>query len=412
MNCPGSVALIGDQSSTTNHAAMLGTAAHKIIELMILADQHDAREYAGGAVLVKADGDEETEVYMPGVPALDPDNPRPGWFMFMVDERMVDSVQHTIDEVDRLKEQYCEGTEVFAERYLDMTWLDSRLGGTADVTLVEPFGWAHLVDHKNGFVLVEAKDNDQLKQYAVGVAHEHPDCEGVRVTISQPNAPHIEGTIRMDEFTIDELKMYEIRMKEAADATSKPNAPLRAGDWCTYCPAKTRCKEFDAVVLAEAQADFAEEPPDEPLPTPVNTEELARKGRWVPILDAWKRQIEGDIQRELENGNAVPGFKLVQGKSNRKWLDETETKRVFVEEIEIDETALFDTPKMKSPAQLEKLGPRNQRAAIKRKVAELSHKPPGKLTVATIDDPREAASPLDEAVDEFSDLTGDDSDFV
>jgi hypothetical protein len=177
---------------------MLGTAAHKIIELMILAGSaRRSRVRRRGTVLVKADGDEETEVYMPGVPALDPDNPRPGWFMFMVDERMVDSVQHTIDEVDRLKEQYCEGTEVFAERYLDMTWLDSRLGGTADVTLVEPFGWAHLVDHKNGFVLVEAKDNDQLKQYAVGVAHEHPDCEGVRVTISQPNAPHIEGTIRM-----------------------------------------------------------------------------------------------------------------------------------------------------------------------------------------------------------------------
>jgi len=256
MNCAGSVALIGDESSTTNQAAMLGTAAHKLIEIMIQNDQHEAREYAGGVMLVCAAGDEETEYYATGVAALDPERPRPGWFMFPIDEKMVEGVQQTIDEVDRLKAEMAPGTEVFSERYFDGSWLDSRLGGTGDVTLIEPFGKGVLVDHKNGYILVEAKDNDQLKQYAVFLMHEHPDCEEVTVIISQPNAPHAEGLIRPATFSVDELKLYEIQMKDAAEATSKPNALLRAGDWCLWCPAKTRCKAYDAMLLEGGRRGF------------------------------------------------------------------------------------------------------------------------------------------------------------
>ena len=97
MNCPGSVKLIGDESSTTNQAAMLGTAAHKLIEIMITNGHEDANEYAGSTFLVKADGDEETEFYPPGTPALDPEHARPGWFMFIADEKMIEGVQQTID---------------------------------------------------------------------------------------------------------------------------------------------------------------------------------------------------------------------------------------------------------------------------------------------------------------------------
>lgn len=414
MNCPGSIALIGDDSSTTNQAAMLGTAAHKLIEIMIINDHHEAREYAGATFLVKADGDEETEYYAPGVAALSPDTPRPGWFMFMADEKMVEGVQQTIDEVDRLRLEMCEGTEIFSEVYLDGSWLDSRLGGTIDVRLVEPFGRAKIVDHKNGFILVEAKDNDQLKQYAVFVMHEHPDCEEVEVIISQPNSPHAEGLIRSETFTIDELKLYEIRMKEAADATSKPNALLRAGDWCLWCPAKTRCKAHDAMLLEEANVDFADDEPPAMLPTPVSTKELAHKAKWLPVIEAFCNNIKADIQRELENGNIVgengePEWKLVRGRAKRRIIDPTETVRKLTEEVGLEEGELYVAPKLKTPAQLEKLGVgKEQRKAVKNAISELAFMPPGALTIAPIYDPREAASALDDAANEF--MTADDDD--
>jgi hypothetical protein len=412
MNCPGSIALIGDEASTTNQAAMLGTAAHKLIELMIINKQTDARDYHGGAFLVKADGDEETEYYPPGVPALDPNRSRPGWFMFVVDEKMVEGCQQTIDEVYRLKESMCEGTEIFSERYLDMSWLDDRLGGTADITLVEPFGKAHLVDHKNGYVLVEAKDNDQLKQYAVGIAHEHEDCEEVTVTISQPNSPHAEGLIRSETFSIDELKLYEIRMKEAAEATSKPNAPLRAGDWCLWCPAKTRCKTFDEMLLKEAQADFADDEPPAALPLPRNTEDLSRKMEWVPVIEAWVNNIKADIQRELENGNEVKGWKLVRGRAKRRWISEPDVVKKLSDEIGVPHSHLWVEPKLKSPAQMEKLGiGREQRKLVKLAVGDLAFMPNGSLTIAPLYDPREAASAAEDAMNEFMTADDDEEDF-
>lgn len=390
---------------------MLGTAAHKLLEIMIIADQHEARDYAGGVLLVKAAGDEETEFYATGVPALDPEHARPGWFMFVADEKMIEGVQQTIDEIDRLKAEMCEGTEIFSERFLDMSWLDSRLGGTADVTLVEPFGRAELVDHKNGYILVEARDNDQLKQYAVGIAHEHSDCESVTVTISQPNAPHKEGLIRAETFSIDELKLYEIRMKEAAEATSKPNALLRAGDWCLWCPAKTRCPAYDAMLLEEAQVDFSEDEPPAQLPTPVSTAELAHKMEWVPVIEAWVGRIKADIQRELENGNEVPGWKLVRGRSKRRWLNPQETVIKFMDELSFEQDDLYVEPKLKSPAQLEKLGiGKEQRKLVKAAVQELAFMPNGALAIAPLTDPRETASALDDAANEFAD--DDDGDFM
>jgi hypothetical protein len=413
MNCPGSVALIGDESSTTNQAAMLGTAAHKLIEIMIQNDHHEAREYAGGVMLVKADGDEETEHYPSGTPALDPDTPRPGWFMFVIDEKMVEGVQQTIDEVDRIKASRAEGTEVLPEVYMDGSWLDSRTGGTIDIRLVEPFGWLDIVDHKNGYIVVEAKDNDQLKQYAMLAAHEHPECEGVTVTISQPNAPHAEGLIRSESYTIDELKLYELQVKRAADATSKPNAPLRAGDWCLWCQAKTRCKAYDAMLLEEAQVDFSDDEPPAQLPTPVTTADLAHKMEWVPVIEAWIGNIKADIQRELENGNEVPGWKLVRGKSKRKWLSEDAVKDKFIDELGLPEDDLLVAPKLKTPAQLEKLGVgKEQRKAVKSAVKELAFMPNGALTIAPSYDPREAASALEDATNEFMTDDNDEEDFM
>lgn len=414
MNCPGSVALIGDEKSTTNQAAMLGTAAHKMIEIMIQNDHHEAREYHGSTFLVKADGDEETEYYPPGVAALDPERARPGWFMFIADEKMVEGVQQTIDEVDRLKNEMCEGTEIFSERYFDGTWLDDRLGGTGDVSLIEPFGKAKLVDHKNGYILVEAKDNDQLKQYAVFLMHEHPDCEEVEVIISQPNAPHAEGLIRSQTFTVDELKLYEIRMKEAAEATSDPNAPLNAGDWCLWCPAKPRCKAYDKMLLDEAGVDFAEDEVPALLPMPINTASLARKAKWLPVIEAWTNNIKADIQRELENGNVVgefgePEWKLVRGRSKRRLIDPVETVRRLTEDVGLEERDLYIEPKLKTPAQLEKLGVgKPQRKDVKNAIAELAFMPAGQLSIAPIYDPREAVSALDDAANEF--LTADDDD--
>lgn len=421
INCAGSVALIGTDKSLAGEAAMRGTAAHKIIEVMIQNGETEARDYHGRSILVHVPGTLETIILDAGA-EIPKAMMTSAWRLFVADDLMTDGVQTAIDECERIiGTMYAP--EVFTERYLDMTWLDPALGGTADWTAVEPFGWAHLLDYKNGWVTVDHKDNDQTKIYAVGILHEHPDAEGVRVTICQPNAIHEEGGIRTVEYTRDELKLYEIQLKAACRATRSPDAPRVAGDWCMWCPAKLRCKEHDDFVQAEAQMEFADDPDDNmQLPMVLadtsvedNGDEwratLAQKAKWIPIFNRLISDLKGAILAELMGGNVVPGFKLVRGKSNRAWVlaDDRETAQIF-SGMGLNEDDLFGEPKLRSPAQIEKMGSgKEQRKAIKRKVAELCFKPEGKLTVAEDSDPRESVDPLMIAAGEFADDPEDEN---
>lgn len=418
MNCAGSVALIGDESSGAGIEAMRGTAAHKVIEQMLQQKERDASAYHNFIILVHGPGEEETQIHPPGteVPLTD------GWFLFVCDDKMVSGVQMMIDEVDRVLTEVCFDPELYTERYLDMTWLDSRLGGTTDVTAVDP-DWVHLLDYKNGRILVEVKGNEQMKNYAVGLLHEHPDARGVTVRLVQPNGYHEDGCIREESYTADELKLFELRMKEAADATSMPNAPRRAGDWCTFCPAKGRCDEFNAVALEEAGMDFAsdpfESPPAQVMPTFIPGDEdseaayrasLARKKKWQPAIDQWMREVNQAIFNELMNGRNVPGSKLVRGKSNRRYVADVATTAATLIENGIPEDQLYVAPVLKTPAQMEKIRPPGMKPkAVKLIVAGVAWKPPGRLTVADEDDPRDAEDPATAAAADFADDPAEES---
>jgi hypothetical protein len=421
MNCAGSVAKIGDEPSTAGMPAMMGTAAHKVIEFMLQEDKLDANEFHGNIVHVKKEGDEESLILASDDPKAMAE--KPGWFAFPVNDEMVYGVQTMIDEVERVKAEMIEPV-LYTERFLDGSWLDNRLGGTADVTIVEEIPeWIHLFDYKNGRVIVEVTD-EQMKNYAVFLLHEHPGALGVEVHLVQPNAQHEEGIIRSVTYTADELKMFELQMKEAADATAVPNAPLRAGDWCMYCPAKTYCEAFESQAKDEAYADFANDPPEDGLPVPTITTEfvdpvehpehyddgdeyraaLERKARWVPVLDQWAREIHARIQVQLLEGKTVGDWKLVRGKSNRILSpDEVTIQKVLNDKWNIADEYLFNSPKMKSPAQLEKtVVPGIEKKQMKAIVASVSKKPLGKVVIAPGNDAREAIDPGLVGADEFA----------
>ncbi len=423
MNCAGSVALIGDEPSTAGQAAMMGTAAHAVIQTMLDNGETDAALYHNRTILVHSPGKEPTVILEPGQTF----GIAEGWFLFVCDDAMVNGVQTMIDEVERIRDELFDPI-LYTERFLDMSWLDDRLGGTADVTLVELAGWIHLLDYKNGRVLVEVNDNEQMKNYAVGLLHEHPDALGVVVHLVQPNAIHEEGCIREAIYTADEIRLFEITLKAAADATSKPNAPLRAGEWCQYCQAKTRCPAFDALALNEAGADFADDPV-EPLVVPMLVEAddvgtaletyaqpdeyraaLVRKAKWIPILDQWARDIRARIQAELLNQQPVGDWKLVRSRSNRKWRGEN---RDFAKELsskaEIAIELLYTDPELKSPAQVEKLGSgKEHKAHVKKVVGEMAYKPEGKISIAPGSDARDAIDPATVAAADFADDPAED----
>jgi hypothetical protein len=169
------------------------------------------------------------------------------------------------------------------------------------------------------------------------------------------------------------------------------------------------------MLAEEAAVEFGvvgeTEPPAE-LPLPRSTAELAHKAKWIGVIDGWVAQIKGDIQRELENGNAVEGWKLVRGKAKRR-LQSPDACGSELIEAGIPNEQLWTEPKMKTPAQLEKLGVgKEQRREVKVIVKKYAFTPDGALTIAPTWDPRDPASALEDAKSEFADEpTGDDDDF-
>jgi hypothetical protein len=177
----------------------------------------------------------------------------------------------------------------------------------------------------------------------------------------------------------------------------------------------------------EALADFAEEPPEAiAVPELVEVEAddpanekyadgaayraaLARRAKWIPLMDQAARQIRGRIQAELLNSEEVGDWKLVRSKSNRAFPDQAAAQTHF-NEHGIGDEHLFTEPKLKSPAQIEKLSkPLGIKLkALKEIVNAVAVKPPGKISIAPGNDDREALDPGTAAGEDFADDPAED----
>jgi len=435
MNCPGSVMAEARNPNPRGSSifAMEGTAAHLLCELYA-GEGIAPEEFLGETIYIWND-----DAYLAGdltkAQAQYDDGELPGIEAeFEVDQDMVDAVEYFVAAVETARARLDpRGREEHSEKWLDLTWLHPLLGGTGDYIGVEAFGWAELVDYKHGRgVLVEVRDNTQLKLYGVGVLHMFPDCEGVRMTIVQPRKEHEDGPIRSIEYTREELMDFAEEVRVAAEATQQKNATLCAGDWCTFCDAKAyvdengefyECQALIDAMQEEAQMDFSDEPPEVGIPIPTNNGRLAHAAKWLGVFDNYVKAVDGAIQRELLAGRPVEGYKLVRKRANRTFgvyveeLDElTDTEdnywanmsegdvlAIMESELGLGSEKCYQPGKLKSPAQFEKLG-----KEVKKLVGEMAYKPEGGLTVAREDDPRPAVEVAQAGASDFPDDLSDE----
>ncbi|MBR1780110.1 MAG: DUF2800 domain-containing protein, partial [Oscillospiraceae bacterium] len=182
----------------------------------------------------------------------------------------------------------------------------------------------HIVDFKYGVgVLVEATDNSQLKCYALGALDTFGDLYTIRrvkLSIYQPRRDHVDTF----ELTSEELLRW-------ADEVLAPTAKLayegegefQAGDHCQFCKVKATCRERAAYSMALARYDFAEAPTLDP-------EEIAEILPQIDTLVSWAEDIKAYALQQALSGQHYPGFKLVEGRSVRKYADETAVAAVVL----------------------------------------------------------------------------------
>lgn len=308
------------------------------------------------------------------------------------DPEMVD---HALGSVNWIMDEAAKYHEplVLCETEARYDHLEPGQFGTTDAAIVEEYGTLTVIDFKYGAGLVVYPDeNTQGILYAIAIAHlYHYNFRRVRIVITQPRAEDDEGkTIRVWETSIDDLILWEKKLKKAIQATKKPDAPLRSGEWCRFCPAKTICPEISNLAFREAQTDFddliegkAALPAVQSIVLPNLEKILAAADK----IETWIQAVRDHAFTVLQKGEKVRGWKLVDKRGTRKWMDEAKVAKLALKEIGKD---AFTEPSLKSPAQLEKLG--KKAAAIAEKFSAVKS---SGLTMVPESDKRSAVSSID-----------------
>ncbi|MGE0278302.1 MAG: DUF2800 domain-containing protein [Nitrospiraceae bacterium] len=370
MHCTGSVRATAGMESKSSKYAIEGTAAHELAAAC-LTENRSANAQA-------SIWNYATTVY----------DEKDVGHVIPVTQEMIDAVQMYVDYV----RERAVGGELRVETEFDLAPLKppEPMFGTADAMIWFPDKlFLEVADLKYGQgVTVEAEDNSQLMMYALGaVVALGKRPERIRVTIVQPRGHHDEGPIRSYEFTWAELVEFKNKLFGKAKETQDPNAPLTPGPWCKFCPALPTCSAHHKLAVATAQEEFSVLSDEGALPPPdqISPEQRRFVLENAQVVIDWLQSVQADALARVLRGEEVEGFKVVEGRSNRKWKDEERVEMYLTRKgLKVDERR---TSKLISPAQAEKIFKAKGFKKIPEKFIE---KPPGAPRLAPADDPRPA----------------------
>lgn len=328
MNCPGSVRLSEGIADKGSYVAAEGSVAHGVAEVRLTKNHVTPLgteiTYDGHIVVVTQEMLDAVEVYRQAVN----------------DARMPGDILH-VEQKFHLKE------------------IHPDLFGTADCVIWCPsMQRLDVLDFKYGAgVPVEVANNKQLKYYALGALLElgYP-AKLVTVTIVQPRCPHPDGPVRSVTFDAIDLLDFAADLAEAAEAAGKPDAPLRAGDWCRWCPAAGICPEQRKQAQELARIEFSAPAVQPPAPgslTPVQIADVLEK---APIVEAWIKAVREHAYTQAEAGNPPPRHKLVDKVAVRRLKNDFEPFQL-ADALCVEAHEIYAEPKFLGIGELEKLAP-------------------------------------------------------
>lgn len=243
----------------------------------------------------------------------------------------------------------------------------------------------HVIDFKYGKgVAVSAEGNPQMGLYALGVLNAYGiiyPIKRVTMHIVQPRLSNYSSW----QTSRDELVAW-------GNAVVKPKAELayagageyKQGDWCDsgFCKAAGTCRKRAEENMAVGETN----PIDGKLKLPplLNNKEVGDILEQAQFLAAWVKKLEAFALKEMENGNKVDGWKLVEGRSNRV-IAELDTVLKKLMDAGYDKAILYNT----EPLAMTRLESVIDGEDWKSIVSPSIIKPPGKPTMALETDPRE-----------------------
>ena len=346
MNCTPSAQLTAGMEDETTTFAAEGTAAHALCEWKV----RKALKMRAGR------------------------RPTSDYWTDEMEEFTDDYRDYIMDLVGQAK-THCKDPVTLIEQHLDFSCYVPDGFGTGDFLLVADKE-LNVVDFKYGRgVAVYADHNPQMMLYALGALNLFDclyDIEKVTMTIFQPRLSSIST------WTISTEELYqwaEEVLKPKAELAAKGEGDFVSGSWCRFCKARNTCRARAESFLELARMEFQP-------PALLSDEEVAEVMEKADELSKWASDVMAYAQAEaIENGKHWNGYKLVEGRSVRKFSDEA---KVEAAAKEAGYTDIYNKSLITLTA-FEKLMGKEAFADI---LGQYVTKPAGKLTLVPVSDKR------------------------
>ena len=360
LNCTPSARLELEFENTTSEAAREGTAAHALCE-------HKLKKFLKKRSKRPVSDYNSDEM-----------------------EECTDAYVDFIMEQVELARKSCTDPIVLIEQRLDFSCYVPDGFGTGDCVIISD-DRLHIVDFKYGMgVLVDAEDNPQMKLYALGALEIYDslyDIKEISMTIFQPRRENVSTWT----VPVEELKAWaEEELKPKAAKAYQGEGEYMPGPWCTFCRASTRCRARADENLKLAQMEFK-------MPPLLTDSEIEEVLTILPDLTKWANEITAyATDAAVNHGKEWHGFKVVEGRSVRKYKDENAVaeKAVISGYKDIYRKSLIPMTEM------QKLMGKTKFEEI---LGNLIYKPPGKPTLVPNSDKRPAMNVAD-AKNEFNEI--------
>lgn len=277
-----------------------------------------------------------------------------------------------IEQLEKARET-CADPQILIEQKLDFSKYVPEGYGHVDCLIISD-GTLTVIDYKYGLgIKVSAERNPQMFCYALGglaLFDGIYDIDNIHLIIYQPRRENIsEYSISKSEL----IKWAEEVLAPTAQLAIKGEGEYKAGEHCQFCKAKATCRKRAEYNLELAKYDFE-------VPATLDNDEIAAILTKADELVSWANDVKEYALKEALNGTKFEGFKLVAGRSNRKFTDEAAVADVVI-------------AAGKDPYEKKLLGITAMTALLGKKTFEdilggLTFKPPGKPVLVTTDDKR------------------------
>lgn len=276
---------------------------------------------------------------------------------------------------------------VFIEQRVDLRRYVPESQGTADCLIVAG-NEVLVVDFKYGMVRVPATSL-QLRLYALGACEMFGmlyDFATVRMAVFQPRISSVDET-EMEVAALYDWAANELapRARLAFDGAGE----FAPGDWCRFCRIRRNCRALAMHELELAKYGNVK-------PELLTDEEIADVLCRVDELISWAKSVQEYAEEQALRGHEFPGFKVVEGRSYRRFTDED----AVAERVLAEGKDPWAPQKILSLTDIEKLLGKKKFARL---LSDLVVRPAGKPALVPASDPRDPLVLADAVYSEVKD---------